>query len=201
MIGYIRGTIAAVGEDCCFIETGGIGYRVYISDRDREALRAGQEEKLITHLSVREDALTLYGFRSQEAYELFLLLISISKIGPKVAMGILSTSTAEAFCRAIQTKDLTALTRLPGIGKKTAERLLLELKDKLGSLSGAAEDLSLPPVPAGALGAVEETLAALQTLGYAAEEVRPTVLALSADIAEPAALIRASLRELGKKKE
>lgn len=200
MIGYIRGKIAGVFEDFCFVETGGIGYRVYISDRDRQELRMGEEAKLLTHLAVREDAFTLYGFLSQETYELFLLLISISKIGPKVAMGILSSAKPEQFSLAVRNKDITALTKLPGIGKKTAERLVLELKDKVGSFGG--EEIGVGSVIS--LGAEEgiaaEAIAALHALGYEPEEVRSIALRLAETAATPQALIGAVLRELGRQR-
>lgn len=200
MIGYIRGKIAGVFEDFCFIEAGGIGYRVYISDRDRQELHMGEEAKLLTHLAVREDAFTLYGFLSQEAYELFLLLISVSKIGPKVAMGILSSARPEQFSMAVRNKDIAALTKLPGIGKKTAERLVLELKDKVGSFGG--EEMSgTGTVSLGdEEGIAAEAIAALHSLGYEPEEVRGVVLRLAETAATPQALIGAALRELGKQR-
>lgn len=200
MIGYIRGKIAGVFEDFCFIEAGGIGYRVYISDRDRQNLHMGEEAKLLTHLAVREDAFTLYGFLSQEAYELFLLLISVSKIGPKVAMGILSSARPEQFSMAVRNKDIAALTKLPGIGKKTAERLVLELKDKVGAFGGE-EMSSTGTVSLGEEeGIAAEAIAALHSLGYEPEEVRGVVLRLAETAATPQALIGAVLRELGKQR-
>lgn len=200
MIGYIRGKIAGVFEDFCFIEAGGIGYRVYISDRDRQELHMGEEAKLLTHLAVREDAFTLYGFLSQEAYELFLLLISVSKIGPKVAMGILSSARPEQFSMAVRNKDIAALTKLPGIGKKTAERLVLELKDKVGAFGG--EEMSgTGTVSLGdEEGIAAEAIAALHSLGYEPEEVRGVVLRLAETARTPQALIGAALRELGKQR-
>lgn len=200
MIGYIRGKIAGVFEDFCFIEAGGIGYRVYISDRDRQELHMGEEAKLLTHLAVREDAFTLYGFLSQEAYELFLLLISVSKIGPKVAMGILSSARPEQFSMAVRNKDIAALTKLPGIGKKTAERLVLELKDKVGAFGGE-EMSSTGTVSLGEEeGIAAEAIAALHSLGYEPEEVCGVVLRLAETAATPQALIGAALRELGKQR-
>lgn len=195
MIGYIRGVITAIFEDSCFIETGGIGYRVYISDRDRQELAAGSEARLFTYLAVREDALTLYGFLTQEAYNLFLLLISVSKIGPKVAMGILSAMKPGAFSLAVHRQDVAALTKLPGIGKKTAERLLLELKDKIAPAADGPETAALPGTDGTA---ASEAVAALCSLGYRPEEVSPVVEALAGTFDDPAALIGAALRELGK---
>ena len=122
MIGYIRGKVTALFKDSCFLEAGGIGYRIFISDKTRQQLAKGEEAKLLTYMSVREDAILLYGFLGKEEYDLFLLLISISKVGPKVAMGILSAMTPSAFVGAITTGSVTRLTKLPGIGKKSAQR-------------------------------------------------------------------------------
>lgn len=198
MIGYIRGKVTAVFEDFCFLETGGIGYRIYISGRDREALHLGDEAKLITYLAVREDALTLYGFLDEESHELFLLLLAVSKIGPKVAMGILSSMKPAQFQIAVQNKDVSVLTKLPGIGKKTAERLILELKDKLGAFDDGALPNSIEAMPTKGTVA-EEAIAALCSLGYRAEEVHDIVYALSSSIVDTAVLINASLREIGKR--
>lgn len=198
MIGYVRGKVTGVFEDSCFLETGGIGYHIYISGRDRAELHMGDEVKLITYLAVREDALTLYGFLEEEAHALFLLLLTVSKIGPKVAMGILSAVKPSQFSLAVQNKDMTVLTKLPGIGKKTAERLILELKDKLGTL-GDIENVPSAAAPARGGSAAEEAVAALCSLGYSAEEVHAVVYQLAESISEPSALIGASLRELGRK--
>lgn len=196
MIGYIRGKITGLYEGFCFIETGGIGYQVYISDRDRNALHKGVDTRLMTYLAVREDALTLYGFLSGEAQELFLMLLSISKIGPKLAMGILSAARPEDFASAVRGKNVDFLIRIPGIGKKTAERLVLELKDKMGSFVGEEKDG--PAMDLLDEGAAKEAIEALCSLGYTAEEVRPVVRSLAAGISDAGTLIRASLRELGK---
>lgn len=198
MIGYIRGKVTGVFEDSCFLETGGIGYHIYVSKRDLAGLHTGDEVKLITYLAVREDALTLYGFLEEEAHALFLLLLAVSKIGPKVAMGILSSVKPVQFGLAVQNKDMAVLTKLPGIGKKTAERLILELKDKLGMI-GAAEDMPSPVVPAQGGSAAEEAIAALCSLGYSTDEVHAVVYRLAETMTDPSALIGASLREMGRK--
>lgn len=199
MIGYIRGSVTEIFRDFCFIETAGIGYKVYISDRDRQDLQQGREYRLLTYLAVREDALTLYGFLSEEAYELFMLLISVSKIGPKVAMGILSAADPSVFRMAVRNKDASSLTKLPGIGKKTAERLVLELADKMGALEEEGTDMASADA-GGASGPSAEAAAALRSLGYEPAEFLPVLQKLSGSAEDPAALIRASLRELGRKR-
>lgn len=198
MIGYVRGQVTGIYNDFCFVETAGIGYRIFISGRDRMDLHVGDDVRLVTYLAVREDALTLYGFTSEEAYELFVQLISVSKIGPKVAMGILTAVTPEAFSSAILMKDVSALTKLPGIGKKTAEHLILELKDKLGSISSDMRGTGGENFVSQDGGLVGEAISALRSLGYEAGEVTGIVTKLASDFSEPAALIGAALREIGR---
>lgn len=131
MIGYLHGKVTHFLPDYCLLDVQGVGYRVLIAASARSRLHTGEEALLFTHLSVREDAMILYGFASQQEYDLFQLLISVSGVGPKVALGILSAISVENLCRAIQQKQAGILTKLPGIGKKSAERLILELKDKV----------------------------------------------------------------------
>lgn len=198
MIGYIRGSVTEIFRDFCFIETAGIGYKVYISDRDRQDLQQGHEYRILTYLAVREDAMTLYGFLSEEAYDLFILLISVSKIGPRVAMGILSAADPTVFRAAVRNKDASALTKLPGIGKKTAERLVLELADKMGAMEDDGQ-ITADASEEGT-GPSAEAAAALRALGYEPAEFLPVLRKLSGAAEEPAVLIRSALRELGRKR-
>ena len=199
MIGFLRGRVAHLFADCCLLDVGGVGYRVYIASATRSRLHTGEEATLFTHLSVREDALTLYGFFSQEEYDVFEQLISVSGIGPKVALGILSAITVDKLCTAIHGQQLTVLTKLPGIGKKSAQRLILELKDKIaaGAESADLEDVSDMPV----IGddTVSEATAALLSLGYSQAEIDP-VLRRAGEGMDAPALIRFALGEFGKRK-
>ena len=137
MIGSLKGSVAYLGPDYCLIETnGGVGYRVFMPSAHLAQLALGAQVRVHTHTAVREDAILLYGFLSQEYYDLFELLLGVSGVGPKMALGILSAVKPEAFYLAVQSRDVKTLTKLPGIGKKTAERMLLELKDKVGSAAG-----------------------------------------------------------------
>lgn len=201
MIGYIRGEITERFKEYCLIETGGMGYRVFLSAKDRDALHTGETAKLLTYMAVREDAILLYGFLTKEAYDLFLLLISVSKIGPKVAMGILSAMNPAAFAKAIRNRDLTALTRLPGVGKKTGERLLVEMKDKIGTLDidGVSSAETDGAGESDAMGS--DAMKALLSLGYDRQEIRPLLSRLSPQYPETAALISAVLREFGKARD
>ncbi len=197
MIGYVKGTVTALFEESCFLETGGIGYRIFISDKTRQRLQVGESAKLLTYMAVREDAILLYGFLSQEEQDLFLLLISISKIGPKVALGILSSMDPLVFVGAIRTQNVTALTRLPGIGKKTAERLLVELKDKIGAFSVELSTEEIEVAPAVEDGLTGEAAKALMALGYEMGEIAPVLKRLTGydDVSK---LVGAALREFAK---
>ena len=128
MIGFLKGKATHITSDYCLLVVHDVGYRVFISNQTRAHISPNAEVMLYIHTNVREDAILLYGFFSREEYDLFLHLIGISGIGPKVAQGILSSATANDFYRMVQQKDVKGITKLPGIGKKTAERILLELK-------------------------------------------------------------------------
>ena len=150
MIGSLKGTVDSLGIDNCIIETaGGVGYRVFMPAAQLAQLTQGASVRLHIHTAVREDAIVLYGFLSREYYDLFELLLTISGVGPKMALGILSAVKPDAFYLAVQSRDIKVLTKLPGIGKKTAERLLLELKDKVGKglAAGTGSPAMLPPRP------------------------------------------------------
>ena len=169
MIAYVKGRISHLFTDFCFIDVGGVGYRVFVPFSTRQELSVGVIITLFTSLQVREDAMLLYGFITQGEYELFIYLTSISGVGPKVALSVLSVMRPDAFCLAVSQNDIIALTKIPGIGKKTAERIILELKDKIG-----AGDSLLATASTG-LKAVDddhlsEVAAALATLGYSRSE-------------------------------
>jgi len=198
MIGYVKGKVTGIFKDFCFVECGGIGWRVFVSGKDSARLHSGEEAKLFTYMSVREDAMQLYGFLSQEAYDLFLILISVSKIGPKIALGILSTMEPSAFAMAVRNKNTAALTKLPGIGKRTAERLIVELKDKVGTMEnseGEIPDFFEEPQLEGIYG---EAVAALRSLGYEMSEITPVLAKLNGQFTDARKLIGAALREIGK---
>lgn len=197
MIGYVEGTISHAFADSCFVNVGGVGYRVFIAASTRNRLKIGQEARLFTYLSVREDAMTLYGFLSQEEYDLFMQLTGISGIGPKVALGILSAIEPQAFCKAVGQKQTSVLVKLPGIGKKTAERIIVELHDKLGYFSANNEESSGEDYAVESTGEMTEVVQALVGLGYTQAEVLPVVRRL--DLSKPIeVLIKQALREFMK---
>lgn len=198
MIGFLRGKVAHIFSDYCFLDVRDVGYRVFISHQTHTHLSIGEEVMLYVHTHVREDAILLYGFFSPEEYDLFQHLISISGIGPKVAQGILSATTANDFYRMIHQKDVRAITKLPGIGKKTAERIILELKDKLTSTSfddSASADQTMVFDKGMENNMVAEATEALLSLGFQQSEIQ-SVFKKKSDGESTEKLIRYALAEL-----
>lgn len=192
MIGYVRGKISHLFPDSCFVDVSGVGYRVFIPQSTRQNLSKGAETTLFTYLNVREDALLLYGFSSQQEYDLFILLTSVSGIGPKVGLGILSAISPADFIMAVGQKNLGLLTKIPGIGKKTAERIVLELKDKIGATD---PDNVIIAAAADNVGSIQaEALQALLSLGYTQQEITP-VLRKTAEATSVEEIIKLALKE------
>jgi Holliday junction DNA helicase RuvA len=164
VIAYLRGTVLSKSPNAVVLECGGVGYELAISVATFTVLAAeGAEARLHVHTHVREDALALFGFAEVQEKRLFEKLLTISGIGPKLAITVLSGIDAERLVGAIRAGDHATLTKIPGIGKKTAERVVLELKDKLDHLSGFTAAPDAPP----SLGAVaDDVLSALVNLGY-----------------------------------
>jgi holliday junction DNA helicase RuvA len=176
MIASVTGKLIRKSPTWIVVESGGIGFHISIPVSSYDAFgETGMDIRVLTHLHVREDALQLFGFASEAERRLFLLLISVSGIGPKLAQGILSGIAVGDFERAVRDNDLASLTRVPGIGKKTAERLVLELKEKIGE----AETPAGQAAPADRSPMEEEAVLALVSLGYrrapAQEAVRKTL--------------------------
>lgn len=167
MIDYLEGILRYKSPTFIVVDVGGVGYKVNLSLSSYNLLPPeGNEIKINTYLHFREDGLALYGFLAQEERDFFLLLISISKIGPKSALRMLSRVSSSELKKAIKRGDLTTLTDIPGIGKKTAQRLILELKERIG------EEEPLEP---GKEELVKDALSALVSLGYTRNEARKAV--------------------------
>lgn len=206
MIGYLQGKITFIASDCCFIDVHGVGYRVFISTNTRAQLRLNVDIKLFTYLSVREDAMLLYGFINQLEYDVFCKLISVSKIGPKAGLGLLSALSSEKLVWAIQNKQVSLLTNAPGIGKKTAERIVLELKDKLTELNMNISDEVLEAQPMlidipsenEQIDMYGEATQALLSLGYTKPEIN-AVLKKADKITNTEDIIKFALKELSLK--
>jgi holliday junction DNA helicase RuvA len=198
VIASLSGVVEAKGPDEAVIDVNGVGYRVFLSDRSLTRLPAeGARVKLRIRTVVREDALDLYGFASQDEEELFLLLTSVSHIGPKVAVNILSGMEPAELARSIAAGDLARLTRLKGVGRKTAERLVVELKDKMQPLLAAAPALAAGSREVVGVGPQSDLVSALVNLGYkpaqAEKAAELAALKLGSD-ATLDALIREALR-------
>lgn len=195
MIGFLRGKVAGLKTDYCLLDVGGVGYRVFIPNNTRCKLTLNETAMLYTYMNVYQDGITLYGFYTEEEYDVFQLLIGVSGIGPKVALGILSAITVDELCKAIQNKQATLLTKLPGIGKKSAERLILELKDKMALAASDDEGLSLSMEGEVADDILSEATAALTALGYSQAEITP-VLKKAAKGKSTEEIVKLALKEL-----
>lgn len=131
MIAFVRGTAVDMTENSVIVEAGGIGYEIYMTGTDLSQIHMGEEVKIHTYFNVREDAMQLYGFRSKDDLQMFKLLLGVNGVGPKAAVGVLARITADELRFAILSDDVKTLSKAPGIGKKTAQKLILELKDKM----------------------------------------------------------------------
>ena len=172
MIALLRGTLAYKSIDHVIVDVGGVGYRLFIPLSTFYSLPESGDVSLFTHTHVREDALMLYGFLSMEEKELFGTLIGISGIGPKLAINILSHSAVDELKTAIVGGDIKRLSSLPGIGKKTAERLVLELKDKIDAPPPSAGDAAKPSGAPSQQDAFDDVISALVNLGYKENQAR-----------------------------
>lgn len=171
MYAYIKGTLEEKTTDSIVVETAGIGYKIYVSEHTMEKLgELGEKIKIYTHYHVREDNISLYGFSSNEELKMFELLLQVSGIGAKTAIAMLSNITPSKFALAIISNDLKTLTKIPGIGNKSAQRMVLELKDKLKTQT-AIEEENEEIVANDNSEAISEAGQALQILGYNKNEI------------------------------
>ena len=196
MIGRICGDVVATEEEVLLVDVRGVGYEVTVTQSALAKISATTPTRveLFTHQAVRDDAITLFGFPSLEERSLFRLLIKVSGVGPRVAMAMLGFLPAEALTRCIADGETGLLTKVPGVGKRTAERVIVELKDRLDALPiGARESAGV----AAEDHAVEDAIRALVGLGWRAAEVRDVVADAHVDGESAEELIRASLRRLG----
>lgn len=206
MIGRIRGSLVEKSPGQALVECMGLGYEVDIPYTTFFHLpEIGDEVTLHTHFAVREDAQSLYGFASSLDRDLFRLLIKVNGVGPKLAVGILSGLDAQQFIRCVENRDSGSLVKLPGVGKKTAERLLIEMADRIGQLEGqfvpaSTEVTGLNPGPgqgtSGRPDANEEAEAALIALGYKPQEATRAIGKVSEEGMTSETLIRLALRNM-----
>lgn len=193
MIAFLRGRIAAKLFDAVIVDVGGVGYQVLMSGRSLSRLgEVGSEVELLAHLQVRDDAFVLYGFLSQEEKELFARLTSVSSVGPKVALSVLSTYNPAEAIAAIVAQDTAAIQRVPGIGKKMASRIVLELKESFGE--GFAVTSGIPG--AQAQSALRGATEALLSMGFTSEEAS-LALKGAPEGADETVLLQYALKRLG----
>jgi len=190
MIAWLSGKIVARTNSALIIVSGGVGYRVRVSAYTFGKLAGAVTAELFVHTHVREQEISLYGFLSQEELEMFELLLSVSGIGPKAALGILAIADPHTIRTAIAHKDTSILTKVSGVGKRTAERLVIELQNKVG----AAHDADTASVSADS-----DAIDALLSMGYSVSEARAALQTVNKDVTDVGEKVRLALRSLGKK--
>jgi len=207
MIAHLRGTVAGLAPDGAVIEVGGVGMRVQCTPGTLATLKPGEPAQVATSLVVREDSLTLYGFVSDDERNVFELLQTASGVGPRLALAMLAVHSPDALRRAVSTEDLNALTLVPGIGKKGAQRIVLEMKDRLGppGEDGAGRlARAVPHVPTWR----DQVQSGLVNLGWPARDADQAIAALEdegviggpdRDTVDVATVLRAALRKLSKR--
>lgn len=206
MIASLRGTLAGIEGGTCVVEAGGVGYLVHLSTHTAQALpKPGEEVYLHTHQVVREDAHLLFGFAALEERRMFELLITVSGVGPKVAIAALSGLKPAMLARAIRDENIAALVGIPGVGRKTAERLIVELRDKIDVIAaaGAPGKVAGPGNAKGVLPRSErfdDAVAALVKLGYSGPQAQDTIRRVAEGEADLSLedLVRRALGRLGK---
>ena len=197
MYAYLNGQVADKGQNSLVIDVGGVGYLLSVSMNTlQETPPIGEAMKVYTYFSVREDAMELFGFASQEEKSMFVRLLTVSGVGPKLALSILGSMPLRDLTLAILTGDATAPSRAPGVGKKTAQRLILELKEKVDQ-----SDLDYSPPAGGPISplqedAAQEALAALQALGYTAAEASKAISQVRGQSDSANELVRLALRSM-----
>jgi len=199
MISFLQGVLAAKHPDRVEVDVQGVGYEVFVSQRTREALPpAGKTVALRTYLHVREDLLQLYGFLQEAERQAFLLALSVSGIGPRSALALLSSHSPDSFFQAVLRNDLGALKSVPGIGQKTAQHLVLELKDKVAKLAGEVPPSGGDGMDPGSR-TIADALLAMAALGYTPEESRRAVLAAAQALGDKSTvedIVRSSLKSI-----
>jgi len=198
MIGYLNGKVKFLTEDECILDVGGVGYRVSVDSMTRQDLKIDSAAELFVHTSVREDAITLFGFKNRATFELFEMLLTVNGVGAKSALGIVSIISAVDFAVAVANQDLSTLIKLPGVGKKSAQRLLLELKDKVGNFasSSTSDAENFQPVAISS-SAADEAADALSALGYTSAEIS-AVFKRAPKNSSTEQLIKFALKELNR---
>lgn len=197
---YVNGTVAEIGPNLAVIDCGGVGYACATTNYTLAQLKKGEKAKLYTYLHVREEIFDLYGFASQAELSSFKMLISVSGVGPKAALAILSSGTPDQLALSIVTGDEKALTGVPGIGKKIAQRIILELKDKLakGQLAASGETYGGTGVTVIPENKSSEAAAALAVLGYSQNEITAALKGLDMEQLKLEEIVKHALKKMVK---
>jgi Holliday junction DNA helicase RuvA len=214
VISHVAGTVCAIAPDGAVVEVGGVGLLVQCTPGTLATLRPGETARVATSLVVREDALTLFGFATDDERDVFVLLQTATGVGPRLALAMLAVFTPDALRRAVATEDVAALTRVPGIGRKGAQRIVLELAGRLGAPGTGSPGDGGPAVPSGRDGPPpwrDRVRAGLVSLGWQAREADQAIAAVEADLTgtgdsgaappgdvDTAAMLRAALRKLSR---
>lgn len=200
MFYHINGVVAELEPNLAVIDCSGVGYGISITMNTASTLSVGEKAKLYISEAIGENNFDLYGFRNKGEKRCFEMLISVSGIGPKAAMSILSHNTPESLALAIMSDDIKALTVAPGIGKKIAQRVILELKDKISKESGGSLDMQIPVTAkvSGQSSAVNDALMGLSVLGYSSAEISPAIKTMDVEGMSAEEIIRAVLKKMVK---
>ena len=195
MFYYLNGTITELDANLAVVDCGGVGYACYTTGYTLSQLQVGKRQKLYTHCNIREDAFDIFGFATKEELGYFNRLLGVSGVGPKAALAILSALTPSQFALAVLTGDEKSLTRAQGVGKKMAQRIILELKDKLsGELPET--DAAVVQVAAGGSGKLAEATAALASLGYSQSEIGVALKNVDVEHLSVEEIVRSGLRAM-----
>ncbi len=200
MISEVSGVVLSLRLDAAVLAVGGVGLLLSATPNTLASLRVGTPARLATSLVVREDSLTLFGFADDDARDTFELVQTVSGVGPRLALAIMAVHDPQTLRAAVASEDLTALMRVPGIGRKGAQRMVLELGDRLGPPASATA-VSAMPSAAVDVGVRAQVVSALVGLGWAAKQADDAVIAVAPDgdaVVEAAALLRSALRHLGR---
>ena len=200
MFYYLSGMVAEIAPNLAVIDCGGVGYACATTNYTLAQLRRGEQAKLFTYLHVREEIFDLYGFSTQAELNSFKMLLGVSGVGPKAALAILSSGTPDQLALSIVTGDEKSLTSVPGIGKKIAQRVILELKDKIGKdMGGGSVSTSAPvTVSAGGSDALNDAAAGLAVLGYSSAEIAPVINKLDTASMTAEQIIKTVLKQMVK---
>ena len=196
MFYYLNGTVTVLEPNLAVLDVGGVGYACHTTGYTLSQLQKGRQQKLYTYCYIKEEAFDIFGFSTREEQKLFLHLISVSGVGPKAALSILSATTPDQFLLAVMTGDEKTLTRAPGVGKKLAQRIILELKDKLTGQLPELERASPAVLAAVPGGKAAEASAALAALGYSQSEIGVALKGVDVETLSVEEIIRAGLRAM-----